>query len=75
MIFVDCAEYYCDDGYEEYIKDGMPHRANGPACIWKGNKGVWYKNGRMHRYYGECSYGYDEVRYNIRWYIDGRRVK
>ena len=52
----------------EYIKDGMYHRANGPA--FEGSGGWhWWLNDRPHRYYGSRS------SYIGEWWIHGEMIK
>jgi hypothetical protein len=52
----------------EYIKDGMYHRANGPA-MWHRNGGCWWLNDKPHRYYGARS------SYIVEWWIHGEMIK
>jgi hypothetical protein len=54
--------------YTKYTKDGMPHRANGPAYEWWDGDWSWLLNCDFHRYYGPQNYSNE-------WWIHGRQVK
>lgn len=48
--------------------DGLLHRADGPAVIWKHTDDWgWYLFNDWHRYYGSPGIGTD-------WYIHGRKI-
>ena len=52
----------------EIHKDGVIHRANGPARIWR-RSGIasWHLFGKPHRYYGTQNV-------NGTWWIHGKRI-
>jgi hypothetical protein len=46
----------CSSGRIRYLKDGVEHRANGPAIYWVNpNEWNWVYFGVCNRYYGSAS--------------------
>jgi hypothetical protein len=55
--------------YTKYTKDGIPHRANGPAYEWENGNWEWWVFGKTHRYYGPA------CQWNRGWYIHREQIK
>lgn len=54
-----------------YLKDGEPHRPNGPARIYRDGSKYWWLYGIRHRYYGpQCKDIYGTI-----WRIHGVLIK
>lgn len=59
---------------DEYLKNGLLHRANGPAyhysstAWWGAEEWCWYLDGYPHRYYGPCDHMGE-------WYIKNTFIK
>ncbi len=51
----------------DWLKNGIPHRTDGPARIFKDGNTSWYKDGRLHRTNGPAveSEGITE------WWVEG----
>jgi hypothetical protein len=69
----DQPAYVCDKhGYQEWYKNGLLHREDGPALISRYTK-RWYINGRLHREDGPAVYHpheeYEE------WHTNGQLIK
>lgn len=56
-------------GWVSYRLNGVPHRPDGPARIWKDGDWDWALFGKWHRYYGGCRNWGDG------WWIHGEQVK
>lgn len=77
-------EYY-EDGQlkkEEWYKNGVLHRENGPAVVnyWLGKKKYleeWYKGGQLHREDGPALVEYNEEGQKIteEYYLNGEKVE
>jgi hypothetical protein len=63
-------KYIGYNGKEEWFKDDLRHREDGPAIEWFNGDKLWYLNGELHRVDGparELSNG------SKAWYLNGQR--
>ena len=59
-----------DNGDKYWLKNGKPHREDGPA-IEKGNGSkLWCKNGKLHREDGPAFEWDDEIKI---WFLNGKQ--
>ena len=52
----------------DWLKNGIPHRTDGPARIFKDGTKSWWKDGRLHRTDGPA---YEFNNGDTSWYKDG----
>ena len=57
------------DGTKCWYKDGLIHREDGPAIIYKDGAQYWYKNGKYHRDDGPAAICRDGSQY---WLKNGK---
>ena len=56
---------------KEWYSNGLHHRINGPAVIWKNGTQEWHLNGKMHRTDGPAKIWSNG---NEEWVINGQYI-
>jgi len=60
--------YFNECNAEVYVQDGVYHRVDGPAIIYKYGSKYWYRNGMLHRDDGPTVEDIDGSQF---WYQNG----